>query len=370
MTQQAVGYEDSDIPLASGRLRVRRWGAADAPAVVCVPGLSAQPVRLRPPRRTAGRRQAAAGGDRPARPRPQRGDRRGHVRLAPPRARRARHRGRRRGTVVRGHRPVQRRGHRHDLRAARAVADRAAGPRRPGGESGRAGGGARGRVGEPARHGVPVGAGGHRADQADRHRSGVGRVLGSLLRLRAARRQRRRDGEHRPRRGAGGSRVRRMRCTGRARRRRSTRCGPRSPCRRWCCAPGRRSCRGSGSSCPPRRRSGSPRRCHRHAWQRSTRITTRSRRTTIPSPPSARSCARADAPREVASAIAAGAGPLRCRRLSGSRARRGRRRTRSLRGPPSRRAGQSGEATPRAPRDPVPGVSCWGAPQPDVNCAP
>jgi pimeloyl-ACP methyl ester carboxylesterase len=41
MTQQAAGYEDSDIPLAPGRLRVRRWGAADAPAVVCVPGLSA-----------------------------------------------------------------------------------------------------------------------------------------------------------------------------------------------------------------------------------------------------------------------------------------------------------------------------------------
>ena len=41
MTQQAVGYEDSDIPLKSGRLRIRRWGATDAPAVVCVPGLSA-----------------------------------------------------------------------------------------------------------------------------------------------------------------------------------------------------------------------------------------------------------------------------------------------------------------------------------------
>ena len=41
MTQQAVGYEDSDIPLQSGRIRVRRWGAPDAPAVVCVPGLSA-----------------------------------------------------------------------------------------------------------------------------------------------------------------------------------------------------------------------------------------------------------------------------------------------------------------------------------------
>ena len=41
MTLQAVEYEDSDISLESGTLRVRRWGAADAPAVVCVPGLSA-----------------------------------------------------------------------------------------------------------------------------------------------------------------------------------------------------------------------------------------------------------------------------------------------------------------------------------------
>ncbi len=41
MTDHAVGYEDCDIPLKSGRLRVRRWGAADAPVVVCVPGLSA-----------------------------------------------------------------------------------------------------------------------------------------------------------------------------------------------------------------------------------------------------------------------------------------------------------------------------------------
>ncbi len=38
---QAAGYEDFDIALASGRLRVRRWGAADAPGVLCVPGLSA-----------------------------------------------------------------------------------------------------------------------------------------------------------------------------------------------------------------------------------------------------------------------------------------------------------------------------------------
>jgi 3-oxoadipate enol-lactonase len=41
MTQQPVGYEDFDMALESGRLRVRRWGAADAPAVLCVPGLSA-----------------------------------------------------------------------------------------------------------------------------------------------------------------------------------------------------------------------------------------------------------------------------------------------------------------------------------------
>ena len=39
--EHAVGYEDRDIALASWRLRVRRWGAADAPAVLCVPGLSA-----------------------------------------------------------------------------------------------------------------------------------------------------------------------------------------------------------------------------------------------------------------------------------------------------------------------------------------
>ncbi len=41
MTERVVGYEDSDIPLKSGRLRVRRWGVPGAPAVVCVAGLSA-----------------------------------------------------------------------------------------------------------------------------------------------------------------------------------------------------------------------------------------------------------------------------------------------------------------------------------------
>jgi pimeloyl-ACP methyl ester carboxylesterase len=41
MTRQAVGCEDFDVRLTSGKLRVRRWGAAEAPVVVCVPGLSA-----------------------------------------------------------------------------------------------------------------------------------------------------------------------------------------------------------------------------------------------------------------------------------------------------------------------------------------
>jgi pimeloyl-ACP methyl ester carboxylesterase len=42
MTQQQLAeYEDFDVRLESGRLRVRRWGAADAPAAPCAPGLSA-----------------------------------------------------------------------------------------------------------------------------------------------------------------------------------------------------------------------------------------------------------------------------------------------------------------------------------------
>ena len=53
---------------------------------------------------------------------------------------------------------------------------------------------------------------------------------------------------------------------------------------------------GFGFILPPRRCSGSRPRCPQHARRRSTRITTRSRCTTIPSPPSARSCALADAP--------------------------------------------------------------------------
>ena len=51
MTQQAVKYEDRDITLKAfdvdpeflpvRQLRVRRWGAADKPAVICIPGITA-----------------------------------------------------------------------------------------------------------------------------------------------------------------------------------------------------------------------------------------------------------------------------------------------------------------------------------------
>ena len=119
MTQQAAGYEDCDIPLESGTLRVRRWGAADAPAVVCVPGLSANLCGFdRLAERLAGDTLQLVAIDL-------RGRGRSEVTGAGTygwrsHARRARHRRRRRRAVVCGHRPVQRRGHRHDLRAARA----------------------------------------------------------------------------------------------------------------------------------------------------------------------------------------------------------------------------------------------------------
>ena len=87
-----MGYDDSDIPLGSGRLRVRRWGAADAPAAVCVPGLSANLCSFD---RLAGDTLQLVTIDL-------RGRGRSEVTDA--------------GTC--GHRPVQRRGHRHDLRAA------------------------------------------------------------------------------------------------------------------------------------------------------------------------------------------------------------------------------------------------------------
>jgi alpha-beta hydrolase superfamily lysophospholipase len=86
MTQQAVGYEDFDIPLKSGRLRVRRWGAAGAPAVVCVPGLSANLCGFdRLTERLADDALQLVVIDLRGRG-AQRGDRRGHLRLAQPRA--------------------------------------------------------------------------------------------------------------------------------------------------------------------------------------------------------------------------------------------------------------------------------------------
>ena len=186
MTQQAVGYEDADISLASGKLRVRRWGAADAPAVVCVPGLSANLCGFdRLAERLAGDTLQLVAIDL-------RGCGRSEV-TGP-------------GTY----------GWRNHARDVLGIADAVGAlsfavigqssgaaiamtcaqlePSRVGrlvlvdlaGSPGRAVGGARGRLCEPARHGVPVGAGGHRTDQAARHHSRVGRVLGSLLRVRAA----------------------------------------------------------------------------------------------------------------------------------------------------------------------------------------
>ena len=205
MTQQAVGYEDCDIPLGSGRLRVWRWGAA---AVVCVPGLSANLCGFD---RLAER---LAGGAR----QPVAIDLRGRGR-----------------SEVTGAGTYGWRNHARDvLGIANAVG--ASSFAIIGQSSGAAiamtcaqlepsrverlvlvdlAGSPDQRAAVPvlasvrqARRGVPVRAGGHRPDQADRHRSAVGRVLGSLLHLRAARRRRRRDAGQRPRRGAGGSRVR------------------------------------------------------------------------------------------------------------------------------------------------------------------
>ena len=135
LTRQAVGYEDSDIPLESGRLRVRRWGAADVPTVVCVPGLSANLCGFdRLAERLAGDVLQLVAIDLRGRGRSEvtgagtygwRNHARDVLGIAE----------RRRCTVVCDHRPVQRRGHRHDLRPARAVAGRAARPGRSGGQS-------------------------------------------------------------------------------------------------------------------------------------------------------------------------------------------------------------------------------------------
>ena len=135
MTQQPVGYEDSDIPLESGRLRVRRWGAADAPAVVCVPGLSANLCGFdRLAERLAGDTLQLVAIDLRGRGRSEvtgagtygwRHHARDVLGVADAVG----------ALVVCDHRPVQRCGHRHDLRAARAVAGRAARPGRSGGQS-------------------------------------------------------------------------------------------------------------------------------------------------------------------------------------------------------------------------------------------
>ena len=174
MTQQAVGYEDADIPLASGRLRVRRWGAAEAPAVVCVPGLSANLCGFdRLAERLAGETLQLVAIDL-------RGRGRSEVTGA--------------GTY----------GWRNHARDVLGVADAVGAPSFAviGQSSGAAiamtcaqlepsrvgrlvlvdlAGSPEERAGvpvvasvSPARHGVPVGAGGHRASKADRHRSGVG----------------------------------------------------------------------------------------------------------------------------------------------------------------------------------------------------
>src|SRR5512135_1371520 len=179
MTQQAAGYEDFDIPLESGRLRVRRWGAADAPAVVCVPGLSANLCGFdRLAERLAGDTLQLVAIDLRGR---------GRSEVTGP------------GTY----------GWRNHARDVLGIADAVGVPSFA--VIGQSSGAAiamtcaqlapsrverlvlidlagspderalapRGRLCEPARHGVPVGAGGHRTDQADRHHSRVGRVLGS-----------------------------------------------------------------------------------------------------------------------------------------------------------------------------------------------
>ena len=369
MTQQAVGYEDSDIPLASGRLRVRRWGAADAPAVVCVPGLSANLCGFdRLAERLAGDRLQLVAIDL-------RGRGRSEVTGA--------------GTY----------GWRHHARDVLGVADAVGAPSFAviGQSSGAAIAMTCAQL-EPSRieRLVLVDLAGSPDERAAvpvvASVSRLGTVYPSAQAAIALIKQIGivpewdeywdRYFAYELRDVSGGVTASTDRGAvledlgyGAAMywpgpEARSARCGPRSPCRRWCCAPAGDP---AGVRVHPARRGGG-------AVRRGGAIGTRGRdrRESLHDHDARRFHRRhrrvpareLTPPREVASAIAAGAGPLRCRQLSGSRARRGRRRTRSLRGPPSRRAGQSGEATPRAPRDPVPGVSCWGAPQHDVNCAP
>ena len=295
MTQQAVGYEDSDIPLASGRLRVRRWGAADAPAVVCVPGLSAN----------------LCGFDRLA------------ERLASDRLQLVaidlRGRGRSEVTGAGTY------GWRHHARDVLAIADAVGAPSFAviGQSSGAAIAMTCAQL-EPSRierlvlvdlagspderAAVPVVASGARLGTVYPSAQAAIALIKQIGIVPEWDEYWDRYFAYELRDVSGGVTASTDRGAvledlgyGAA----MYWPGPEAPVHAlWTAVTmpalvlraRRRSCRGSGSSCPPRRRSGSPRRCHRHAWQRSTRITTRSRRTTIPSPPSARSCARADAP--------------------------------------------------------------------------
>lgn len=284
MTQQAVGYRDSDIPLESGRLRVRRWGAGDAPAVLCVPGLSANLCGFdRPAERLAGDTLQLVAIDL-------RGRGRSEVTGA--------------GTY----------GWRNHARDVLGIADAVGAPSFAivGQSSGAA-------IAMTCAHLAPSRV--ERLVLIDLAGSpderSVMPVVASVSRLGAVYPSAQaaiavikqagiipewdeywdRYFQYELRDVSGGVTPSSDRGSvledlgyGAAMywpgpKRRSTQCGTRSPCRRWCCAPGRRSCQGSDSSCPPQRRSGSRRRYHRHAWWRSTRTTTRSPRTTIPSPP-------------------------------------------------------------------------------------
>jgi 3-oxoadipate enol-lactonase len=269
MTQQLVGYEDSDIPLQSGRLRVRRWGAADAPAVLCVPGLSANLCGFD---RLAGR---LAGDALQLVAIDLRGRGRSEVTGA--------------GTYGWG----------HHARDVLAIAGAVGAPSFAviAQSSGAAIAMTCAQL-EPSRveRLVLVDLAGSPDERAAvpvaASVSRLGTVYPSAQAAIALIKQtgivpewdeywdryftyELRDVEG----GVTASSDRgavledpgtATRCTGPARMRRSTHYGPRSPCRRWCCPPGGRSCPSWGSSCPPPNRSGSRRRCHQHVRWTST----------------------------------------------------------------------------------------------------
>jgi len=259
MTQQAMGYEDFDIPLESGRLRVRRWGAADAPAVVCVPGLSANlcgfdrlaerlagdtlqivVIDLRGRGRSEVTGAGSYGWRNHARDVLDIADAVGALSFAVI--------GQSSGAAI-----AMTCAQLEPSRVERLVlVDLAGSPEERAAVPVVASVSRLGTVYPSAQAAIAlikqIGIIPEWDEYWDRYfryelRDVRGGVAGAATAARCSRIS-----------GTG------MRCTGRARMRRSTRCGTRSPCRRWCCAPGRRSCRGSGSSCPPRRRSGSRRR--------------------------------------------------------------------------------------------------------------